>query len=478
MAKKNNHNINKTLSITLIFSGAVLILLAFVLMRLEMIFSWIGVLLGIMRPLFIGVVLTFILYKPTIRITEFLKRLTKNRRFPCNGVAVLLTYLLFLGVLTGIIWIVVPSFITSIDEFSAKFYTYMDNIQNGMERILSILQGDDGNGLLSQMNISTEDIMKQVTNVVSMIPDYIPDVMEKVGEWASGLAGILTDIVFGIAFSIYILSGRTRLKRQVKRIIKTFFSESTYQRISYYSTLTFSTFSSFVSGQLMEALILGLLCFIGMSVLGFPYAIMISVIIGVTNIIPIIGPIIGTIPGAIIYLMIDPWRAVWFVVFVVVMQQIDSNLIYPRVVGSSVGLPAIWILFAVTVGGGLFGVVGMVVGVPVMSLIYTILKEKTTAAAENELASQNPEDPDGGSFMRTAVGKKTTKLFSKFKHSLHGGFGHIMDRIDERIHRKHSEDETEDDIDDEKASENQDINDVLEQLEQEEAPVSTETIES
>lgn len=471
MPKKPNHNINKALSMTLIFSGAVLILLAFVLMRIENILGWIGSLLSIMRPLFIGIVLTFILYKPTILITEFLERTTKGKRFPCDGAAVAITYVLFLGVLTGLVWIVVPSFISSIEEFSTKFSTYMTNIQNGLDSVLSILQGENGQGILSQMDISAEDIMTQLTSVVSMLPDYVPDVMEKVGEWASGLTGVVTDIIFGIAFSVYILIGRKKLKRQVKRIIRTFFTETTYHRISHYSSLTFRTFSNFVSGQLMEAVILGLLCFLGMTVLGFPYAIMISVIVGVTNIIPIIGPIIGTIPGAVIYLLIDPWRAVWFVVFVVIMQQIDSNLIYPRVVGSSVGLPAIWILFAVTVGGGMFGVIGMVVGVPVMSLIYTILREKTAAAAE---ADPTDGDADKRSPMFPVVGEKTTALLSKLAQSVRSGFGQVMDKVDERVHRKEQNADQQPELTAEEAQEAQDIHEAMEQLEQEEIPAETE----
>jgi predicted PurR-regulated permease PerM len=434
MARRNNHNFNKTLAVTLIFSGAILILLAFVLIRIEDIFSWIGVLLGILRPLFIGIVLTFILYGPTIRITKWLQRLTKGRRFPCNGVAVLVAYLLFFGIVGSIIGIVVPSFSNSIDEFSGKFSIYMENIRKWLESVLNLLQGEDGNGLLSLLHLSTDDIMQQVTGVVSKAPDYLPTVMESLGEWASGFAGILTDIVFGIVFSIYILVGRARLKRQMKRILKTFFSEPTYRRITHYSNLTFETFSNFVSGQLIEALILGLLCFIGMTLLGFPYAIMISVIVGATNIIPIIGPIIGTIPGAAIYLMIDPWKAVWFVLFIIVIQQIDCNLIYPRVVGSSVGLPAIWILFAVTVGGGLFGVVGMVIGVPLMSLIYTVLKEKTAAAAEEDGNGDSPTQP--ASPVKAAVEEKTSQLFVKLRNGLHHGIGHVMDRMDERMHHK------------------------------------------
>ncbi len=455
MAKRGN-NINKTLATTLIFSGAVLIILAFVLMRVENIIGWIGSLLGILRPIFIGIVLTFILYGPTVKLTQLLEKATKGRKFPCNGVAVLISYVAFFGIVTGLIWIVVPSFIESIEEFATKFSGYVANIQSWLDNIISMFSDGSGVNIVEQLSLNADEILGQLTNMVSMIPDYMPDLMETVGQWASGIAGVLTDIVFGIAFSVYMLVGRKRLKRQIKRIVKTFFSPVSYQKISHISNLTFGTFSNFVSGQLMEALILGLLCFIGMTILDFPYAIMISVIVGVTNIIPIIGPIIGTVPGAVIYLMIDPWRSVWFVVFVVILQQIDSNLIYPRVVGNSVGLPAIWILFAVTVGGGLFGVAGMVVGVPLMSLIYTLLREKTAAAAAEEEIETDNRPP-----MFPKVNEKTSEIVTKVKGTVQSGFGSFMDKINERLHKRESAKNVSDVIE---SSESADIDKAIDEL--------------
>ncbi len=445
MPKKAPPHINKKLSATLIFSGSVLILIAFVLIRIENIFGWIGSLLVILRPMLIGVVLTFVLYKPCLAINDALEKATKGKRFPCNGISVLLTYLLFLGIVAAIIGIIVPSFKSSIEDFVGKFSLYMLNIQSTLRSVLNFLQNS---GILAMINLSTDDIMKEISGFASSLMVELPDMMENVGDWASGLTGILTDIVFGIAFSVYMLAGRTKLKSQIKRILKTFLPENVNNWISHYGNLTFATFSNFIGGQLMDALVLGILCFLGMTILGFPYAAMISVIIGVTNIIPIIGPIIGTVPGAIIYLMIDPWRAIWFVVFAIVIQQIDSNLIYPRVVGNSVGLPAIWILFAVTVGGGLFGVLGMFVGVPFMSIIYTMLREKTAAAAEAEPPADIPDDREpmfpvieekAGIVMEKAKG-----LASKGRTMLTERLSTAMHTVMEKLHLTPSADETAD----------------------------------
>lgn len=423
------NNINKRMAITLIFSGSMLILIAFILMRLENILGWIGTLLGILRPIFIGIAFTFVLYGPTVKIKELLEKVTKGKRFPCNGVAVLLSYILVIGILTALIWIVVPSFISSMKDFSSNFSNYLDNMQAAIDNAIIFIKDIGGGSFLD--NINTDDIFNQISNVVSKLPTYIPNIMEKLGSWASGLAGFIADIGVGIAFSAYILVGRKRLKRQAKRILKTFISQTNYNRIAHYSSLIFNTFSSFVSGQLMEALILGLLCFIGMTILGFQYTVMISVIIGVTNLIPIIGPIIGTVPGAVIYLMIDPWRAVWFVVFIIILQQIDSNLIYPRVVGNSVGLPGIWILFAITVGGGLFGIVGMLIGVPVMSIVYTILREKTADAADPDIDSD--DNKNNSNIIFSEVGEKTTVLITKVKSAMHSGLENMIDKVNEKV---------------------------------------------
>ena len=172
--------------------------------------------------------------------------------------------------------------------------------------------------------------------------------------------------------------------------------------------LTVDTFSSFVNGQLTEAFILGVLCYIGMKVFRFDYAVLISVIIGITNMIPIVGPIAGTIPCALVLLLASPRQAVWFVLFVIVLQQLESNLIYPRVVGSSVGLPPLWVLLAVVLGGGLGGILGMILGIPVLSLVYTYLQNRLKELEPEEAPKPVPGKP-AAKPTPEASGKQTKK---------------------------------------------------------------------
>jgi predicted PurR-regulated permease PerM len=207
----------------------------------------------------------------------------------------------------------------------------------------------------------------QLEKVALQIPSFIP----KAGAWTANLLGVIFDILVGIIFSIYILASKHQLKESAKKLAAKIFSPRAYKRVHKYTSLTVTTFSNFFNGQLLEAYILGMLCFIGMTIFQFEFTVMISVIIGLTNLIPIVGPWIGTIPSFLLILLVDPPKALWFLLFIVALQQFESNVIYPRVVGGSVGLPALWVLFAVLVGGGFFGVIGMLIGIPLMSIIYT-----------------------------------------------------------------------------------------------------------
>ena len=154
------------------------------------------------------------------------------------------------------------------------------------------------------------------------------------------------------------------------------FKEKTAENISSTLSLISQTFSNYIAGQIIEAFVLGTLSFIGMTIFGFEYPLLISVFLGVTSLIPVIGPYIGTIPSAFILLLISPLKAFWFIIFVIGLQQIESNIFYPRVVGTKVGLPAIWVLVAVLVGGGLFGIIGILIAVPTMSVIYDLSRKR------------------------------------------------------------------------------------------------------
>lgn len=418
-------NINQTLARTIIFSGAVLLVVAFLLMRMEIVNSWISSIIDTLRPVIIGAVIALVLYIPTCRFEKAFNRLFKGRRFPSIILSVVCSYFLLAIILFLLCWIIIPQFVTSLTDFSDKFTVYYINFQK-------FLQGKNGQqiyNVIQDFGINFAQIKTWVSQIADTISGYVPTILEKLGTWTSGIINVVIDIFIGLVFSFYILAGRKKLKSQIKRIFKRFLSERNYKRVDHYGKLTFDVFSNFIGGQLTDAVVLGLLCFIAMSIFHFHYAVMISTIIGITNIIPIVGPIVGTIPCAFILLLVDPSQVIWFVVMVIVIQQIDSNFIYPRVVGGSIGLPAMWVLFAVTVGGGLFGMIGLILGVPMMSVIYAVLKEKTAPEGSPQYNPiQQPE--------KSIIEQKFDEIFEKMRDSVSTAVADAMDSMKQKWRRE------------------------------------------
>ena len=185
-------------------------------------------------------------------------------------------------------------------------------------------------------------------------------------------------------FAIYLLSSKEKLARQMRRLLYAYLPEPKADRIIYIGNLTRKTFYQFVTGQMLEAVIIGLMCFIGMLILKIPFAPIASILVFITSFIPLFVAFIGTGLAAFIILMASPIKALWFIIFIIVLQQFEGNVIYPRLMGRSIGLPAIWILFAVTMGGAAFGIAGMLLAVPLVSIIYTLLKEAVNARLEQK----------------------------------------------------------------------------------------------
>ena len=194
----------------------------------------------------------------------------------------------------------------------------------------------------------------------------------------------LFNFVMGLVFALYLLLEKEKLQFQLKKIVLAYLPKNKVNSIFEFGALTNETFSKFIGGQFIEACILGSLCFVGMTVFGFPYAAAISVLVGVTALIPFFGAFIGVCIGAILIFAIDPTKSFWFIVFFLILQQIEGNMIYPKVVGDSVGLPAIWVILAVTIGGSLFGIVGMMIGVPFVSVLYKTLRKNVYNILKNK----------------------------------------------------------------------------------------------
>lgn len=343
----------------------------FIVINYEAAFEFLGKLFKILRPIFIGGAVAFILNRPLMKIhslymklnSKFKKRKIKKEK-TVYTLSLITVYVLFIALIAGIVWFIVPQLVSSADFFKNSFDTYYKNF---------IIFAETHFGNINSALFEEWDITGRFYEWFNNLAKRLPQILTATFGWTANLIGTITDIFLGLIVSVYILADKKKLRRQTGDIFMAVFSEKTCEKIRSFYVLCSNTFAGFIGGQLTEALILGALCFLGMNVFGFDYSVLISVIIGLTNLVPIFGPILGTIPCALILLLVNPTQALWFVIFVIVLQQVESNLIYPRVVGSSVGLAPIWTLTAIIIGGGLFGVLGMLFGIPAMSVIYTTI---------------------------------------------------------------------------------------------------------
>lgn len=357
---------NKELFKTIVTSGTVLLIVAFIILRYEGFFAALSLVIHTLRPILLGIAIAFIVNKPLYKIDRLYKRICTRRGRRTTekplAISVFSMYLIVLLIIGGIIGIIVPQLISNITLLADNFDVYYKNMENIFNKLSAYFKVEW---------LEKFDIMERI----SSLADYIPDIVVRTFGITADIVNCIIDFVIGMVLSVYIVSDKAHLKRQADTLMKRFLKENIYKKTVHCLQLGSQSFSNFISGQLMEALIIGVLCFVGMNIFGFEYSLLISVIIGITNIIPIAGPILGTIPCAFILLLAEPKQALWFVVFVIVLQQIESNFIYPKVVGTSVGLPAMWVLIAVITGGGLYGVAGMIIFIPLMSMIYGILRE-------------------------------------------------------------------------------------------------------
>lgn len=323
-------------------------------------------------PLLLGAAIA---YGVNILMSFFEKHYMKTTKYPIlqkckRPVCMILAYLSFIAIIFFIISMVVPELINCVTSLLKVIPVAIDRIFNVLEdnvelgRYVALLEKE----LESNLGNYEEKIVQAVNVLISGFGGMLASMVTAVSSAFSALVTLLVAIIF----SIYLLLGKEKLASQIKKVFQTYLSRY-YDTVSYVIGVLDESFHSFIVGQCTEAVILGALCVLGMWIFQFPYAMMVGVFIGFTALIPVAGAYIGAIVGVIMIMTVSPLKAVLFIVFIVVLQQLEGNLIYPRVVGKSIGLPGIWVLAAITIGGGILGIGGMLLAVPVTATIYKLL---------------------------------------------------------------------------------------------------------
>lgn len=330
----------------------------------------ISIAIGIFYPFIIGFsiayLLNFILNLYEVKMlgkAQWFKNLRKGQK---RSIGLLLTYLTAIGIGYLFVHFIVPQLIQSIMGFVNEVPQYVDNVTELF------------NDLMSETNISPEYtvlIQEQINKYIKFIMDFAKEIIPIVGNMLKVIASSIWNIVLGIIISVYLLIDKENFFAINRKITYALFSTKTANRIFELTYRSNETFGKFLSGKIIDSAIIGVLSFVVFSLFRMPYALLISVIIGVTNIIPFFGPFIGAIPSFIIILFVSPTKALIFLLLVFIIQQIDGNIIGPKILGDSIGISAFWILFAILVAGKFLGIVGMIIGVPLFAIVYSIIKE-------------------------------------------------------------------------------------------------------
>ena len=302
------------------------------------------------------------------------KRYGPRQKRAQRPVCLLVSTLLLVGVVFAIFFIVVPALKDSVVNFVSLLPSRLVHLEHWWNDLVGFLEAHSIQ--LPEFSLNSTELQN---NITSFLSKYGEDFLNTTIGITSSIFSLVVTLVLALAFSLYLLAQKETLTGQAKKVVRALFSEKWAHWITDVARMTNRTFSNFVTGQLTEAVILGTLCFLGMLIFRLPYAGVISVLVGFTALIPIFGAFIGVGIGAFLILLVSPIKALWFILFFVILQQLEGNLIYPRVVGKSVGLPGIWVLAAVTVGGNAFGLAGMLLAVPLCSVLYTLARQGVNA---------------------------------------------------------------------------------------------------
>lgn len=363
--------------------------IAFAGLTLGIVLNWskvlaiLSVVFSVLRPVIIGMVIAFFINLPMRGYERMLGKLLRKTGVPakdklCRACGMVLSFLTFAAILTLAVALLYPQLRDSIKLLISNLPGYEENLVQWVDEYLPDLQ-------------LSEHIPEYYAKLIKALPDMLSTAAPHLFNFTTSAASVVTDSFIALVLSFYFLISKDRLLEHARKLLRTY-ALRIAERVLPVCTLVNEKFRRFLGGQLTEAAILGILCFIGMSILSLPYAPLVSTLVGVTAVIPIFGAFIGVIPSAFIILMDNPLQSFIFIVFIIILQQVEGNLIYPRVVGDSIGLSSLWVLLAVVIGGGLWGIPGIFVGIPLMSSIYDLVRNDLKRRSEQQKTSADNAD--------------------------------------------------------------------------------------
>lgn len=386
------------------------ILFAFALLKAQTVFGVIGEIIQILMPIIYGGVLAYLMLPVYNFVYFFVCRNTKKifttekvRSRIGKMTATIITLLFLFMVVCGLFWMIIPQILESILGFQESLAGYISNLTLWLSQLL-------------QDNPQLEEaVMPHFNEAVTkfqywMTTDLVPSIYLVLDHVSAGVINVVTvvkNILIGLIVMIYFLNLKWTLCAQFKKMIYGLFRVRMANRLINEMRFAHRVFGGFITGKLLDSLIIGIMCFFGMQFLKMPYVLLISVIIGVTNVIPFFGPFFGAVPSAFLILLVSPVKCLYFLIFVLVLQQFDGNILGPKILGDSTGLPSFWVLFSILLFGGLFGFVGMIIAVPAFAVFYRLVSEyicgmlrrKNLSARTDDYRKLDHIDPAEGTFI-------------------------------------------------------------------------------
>ncbi len=361
------------ITLILVLVGSVMLVL-----HLDAVLQFLRRIVSALSPVFAGFVFAYLLTPAATMLEKRLQKIMKKQiqkhpklKMMPRCISSFLAVLLFVGTIALLVIVTFSQFVsglsTAIDHIPHYFDVVMENVEklihadNMVAEYLRDLKDQFSSSKLGAGNIDTIDVTRKILSVIA--------------SGATSTLGFLYAVIIGLIIAVYLLISRTRFIRQWRQLLYAVCKPKTADWINKQMSAANHTFGTAAIGKLIDSLIIGMLCFIGVTIIGMPYTTLIAVIVGTTNVIPYFGPVIGAIPCFLLVLMENPPQALYFLIFIIALQQFDANILAPKIIGQSIGLPAFWELFACLLGGGLFGVIGLIIGVPMFAVMYTLVRQ-------------------------------------------------------------------------------------------------------
>ncbi|MCX7657932.1 MAG: AI-2E family transporter [Oscillospiraceae bacterium] len=372
-----------TIAAYAIATFAVCLLLVIIIFRFSALAGVVRNFLHILNPIIWGVAIAYLL-NPIMMFFErlFVKAFDKKKPHKKLNryLSIAVTSILTLLVIISIAAVLIPQIIGNISNIASNMPAYFENMQEWFDDLL-----ENNPMIMDFVNSEFKDFQTYITDAVNKFQPQLQSFVSNLTLGILNFAVGVKDFLLGFIVMIYLLASKETFIAQAKKIMYALLPEKACSHVMYVARKSNTTFIGFISGKVLDSFIIGVLCFIAMTLMGMPLTVLISVIVGITNMIPFFGPFIGAIPSALLILLVSPDKLVAFVVFIIILQQFDGNILGPKILGDSTGLPSFWVLFAIFIGGGLFGFAGMLLCVPVFAVIYTLAKQ----LIENRLKAKN-----------------------------------------------------------------------------------------